>query len=416
MSASISNSNEFIDLIPALRQNVIFREEPHGAILLNNTKDNYGKYLLISPFEAFIISFFDGTRTIRDISNLLTNLRNSPDEQTIQKDINSFIQQRNGFIELIKFPLKTGRIQIDPLKFLSKPNIFSRPTRSFKPLWVDLYITRECNLKCIYCFANAKFIGNKNRRERSEVHRDRLYDLIYQIADLEIKRILLTGGEPTLIPYLPEIINLLITRNIEVILATNTYSMSDKLAQKLGESGLQEVQAKLDAATPKIQDKLSGIGGSLINLIKGIKILKQHSFKVSVASVATSLNIREIPQVIRICADLGVDAVSPRIYTPGIWALNGRGGSYLNPTPDSILWLEHKIADLKEVYKNSMEISSFESSMLNKKREKEVPRCPGFISSCAILENGLVVPCETLADFSNDFIIGNVNGKAIWYQ
>ena len=405
-----SFSNEMIDLIPVLKETVRIREEPQGAVFMNVTEENIsGKYILTSSFEAFILSHFDGTSTIQDIANLLKVLKDSPEERTVQRDIYSFIQQRSEYVELIKNPLKKGRIQEDPLKFLSKRNIFSEPIRPYKPLWVDLYVTRECNLKCIYCFADAKYVNNDNKREQSKNLCNRMNSLVDQIAELEIKRILLTGGEPTLMSYLPNIIDRLTNHKIEVVLATNAYLMNGKMAQNLRESGLQRVQVKLDAANQKIQDKLSGIGGSFMKLIEGIEILKKHSFKVSVASVATSLNIKEIPHVIKMCADLGVDKVSPRIYTSGIWALNGRGGAHLNPPPDSILWLEQKISELQEKYKGVIEILSVDSSVFNKKSENEVPKCPGFISSCAILDNGSVVPCELLADFSNDFIMGDTN-------
>jgi radical SAM protein with 4Fe4S-binding SPASM domain len=407
---SVSISNEIIDLIPVLTKTVRIIEEPQGAIFVNYAiKEKYGRFLLSSPFEAFIMCLFDGTRSVGDIANLLKILRDSPAESAIQSDVCTFIRQKNEFVELINSPLEKSRIKNDPLKFLLKNNIFLRPIRSSKPLWVDLYVTRECNLKCIYCFANAKYIYDNNSIDQPK----RMNDLIDQIAGLEIKKILITGGEPTLISDLPNIIDQLTKHDIEVILATNAYSMNENMAERLRESGVQEVQAKLDASNPIIQDKLSGVAGSFVKLIDGIRTLRKHFSKLSVASVTTSLNIMEIPKVIRICADLGVDEVSPRIYTPGIWALSGRGGAYLNPPPNSILWLEEKIAELKEQYKGIIKIEPIESKSFSKRRENEVAMCPGFVSSCTILENGLVVPCETLSDFSNDFIIGNANKETI---
>ena len=400
-----------LDMIPALKETVRIRDEPNGAVFINTVTD---KYILASPFEAFIFSLMDGTRSTEEVASLLKNLKNAPDERKIQNDIHKLIRDKAEIIELIKTPLKKSRIQIDPYRFLLKSDIFNRPIRCHVPLAVDLYITRKCNLNCIYCYANAKYTDNQTRNDLcDEMHLDRINDLIDQIAELKIKKIIITGGEPTLRLDLPKIIHHLSSSGIEVTLATNAYSMNDKLAQELRDSGLIRIQAKLDAANPKIQDKLSGVRGSYENLIKGIKILKRYSFNISIVTVATSWNIKEIPDVAKICADMGIDEFKPRIYAPGMWALHGRGGAYLNPSSDSILWLRQKIEELQEEYKGTMSITPLEISTFCKKKENEVPICTGFIYTCKILENGSVVPCDALSDFSKEFIIGDASKKTL---
>lgn len=398
-------------MIPALKENVRIREEPKGVVFIDIES---GEYILATFFEAFILSLFDGIKTMKDIVAILKNMKDAPDEKEIQSDINKIIQNRNIFIELIKNPLKKSRIQLDPYNFLRKPDIFMRPMRPHAPLSADLYITRRCNLNCIYCFADAKYEGNQTGGDQyDEMGLDRINSLIDQMAEVGIKKITLTGGEPTLRPELAEIIHRLINYGINVLLPINSHSMSDKLAQKLRDSGLEKVQVKLDAANSKTQDMLSRVRGSHKKLINGIETLKRHSFTITTVAVVTSWNIKEIPDVIKICANLGVSEVQPRVYTAGIWALNGRGGEYLNPSCESILWLEKRIRELQENYKGIMKISSLNSSILRKKEKSEMPTCPGFISTCTILENGLVVPCEMVADFSNEFIIGDVRKEPL---
>jgi MoaA/NifB/PqqE/SkfB family radical SAM enzyme len=273
------------------------------------------------------------------------------------------VQNKSKFIELINMPLEKGRNQINPYIFLSKPDIYKRPNRAHTPLSIELYVTRKCNLNCVYCFANAKYKDYHTDGDRCyEMPLDKINCLIDQIAELQIEKIVLAGGEPTLRPDLAQIIHRLTNYGIKVFLATNAYSISDKQAQELKDAGLKAIQTKLDAANPKTQDMLSGVKGSYEKLIKGIETLKKHSFEVFTAAVVTSWNIKEIPEVIKLCVNLGVDEVRPRIYTPGIWALHGRGGQYLNPSPDSIQWLEKEIETLQEKFKSIIKISSIASS------------------------------------------------------
>lgn len=398
-----------IVVVPILKKSVIIREEPRGAFFFDTETEDY---ILASPLEAFILSLFDGTRTLKDIATLLKKLKNAPEEREIEKYIYAFVRNRNAFIEFIKNPLKEGRLQVDPYHFLLKSDLLRRPIRLNAPLSVDLYVTRRCNLNCIYCFANSKYVCNLTEgNPYDEMDLDTINYLIDQIVDMNMKGVMLCGGEPTVRPDLPEIISRLTNHDIEVFLSTNACLVNDALASNLRNSGLKKIQTKLDAANPKTQDRLSRVRGSYEMIIRGIKTLKRYSFEVSTVAVVTSWNIKEIPEVIRICANLGVDEVYPRIFAPGIWALHGRGGAYLNPSPDSILELSEKIRELRGGYKDIMEISSLQ--ILWKREENVVVSCPSLILGCTILENGLVTPCEMLANFSDEFIIGDIKKEPL---
>ncbi|ARC86347.1 radical SAM additional 4Fe4S-binding SPASM domain protein [Clostridium argentinense CDC 2741] len=400
-------------MIPVIKDNIIIRNESQGAVIVDTDND---KYELIAPIEAFIFSLFDGTKTIYDIIKYIKVLKNAPDEKEILNDIYEFIKSKSNYVELIQHPLKKSKIQYNPFNFLyADGSLFKRPKRPEKPVYMNLYITKRCNLNCVYCFADAEYVCKQNvRTQNDEMSLDVIYKVIDQMAELGIKKTLVTGGEATLRKDLIKIIHRLTNYGIEVILPTNAYSMTDKLAKELKELGIKKVQTKLDAAKPETQDRLSGVNGSYERLIQGIKILKKFSFEVSTVAVATAWNIYEIPEVIKICVDLNVDEINPRIYSPGIWALNGRGGEYLNPSSQSIMWLEEQIRNLQEKYKGKANISSLNIDTLCNRKEGEISTCTGAISSCTILQNGLVVPCELLADFREDFIMGDVKKASIY--
>ena len=393
-------------MIPVIREEVTFKKEPNGAALIN-TKDN--RHIFVSPSEAFLYSLFDGTKTLDDIVHLLGGAKNAPEGKKIREDICKLIQKWDMFIETIESPLKEKRISIDPSHFLEMPHLHTKPLRASTPLSVELYITRRCNLNCAYCYADASY----GLKTREEMNSKTIYNLIDQMADLEVSSVTLAGGEPTLRPDLPEIVHRLTEYGISIHLPTNACLMDDNLAQALKDAGLTKVQAKLDAATPQIQDRLSRVKGSYHQLIKGIKTLKNHSFDVSVVMVVTAWNIKQFHEVVQMCADLQVNEVAPRMYTPGIWALQGRGGSALNPSLDDVQWLLETVEKLQETYKGTMEIKPPYLSWFYTYEEQKVPSCEGLTLSCVILENGLVIPCEMLADFSDEFFMGNVKEQPL---
>lgn len=209
------------------------------------------------------------------------------------------------FVETIKSPLKEGKVLVDPQRFLDMPDPYTRPFRSHTPTSVELYLTRRCNLNCIYCYADAaheRFSKNKNE----EMDTDMIINLIDQMADMQVESVTLAGGEITLRPDLVDIIRYLIDYDISIHFPSNACLINDNLAQALVDVGLTKVQAKLDAGDPKIQDKISRVKGSFDQLIGGIKTLKDHSFEVAVVMVVTALNVKELPSVAEICADLNV--------------------------------------------------------------------------------------------------------------
>jgi radical SAM protein with 4Fe4S-binding SPASM domain len=397
-------------VIPRLRDNVKVREESTGVVFFYE-----GSHYFLSYFEAFVLSLFDGKNSVDDLVSLLGGLKNSPREEKIKSNILKIIKNYKNILELQHYPLRRLRF-IDSYQYLLKSKIpHNESMRLESPLGIDLYLTRKCNLNCIYCFADAEHICPRgaNQEDSKEMDTDLVLHLVDQMADLQVQRVSIAGGEPTLRPDLPKIVKKIVKNDIDLFLATNGYNISIELAQELKNSGLRKVQTKLDTSNSASQDLLSGVNNSRIKLIKGIMNFKKCKIEVSTVSVITSLNISQISQVIKQCVALGIDEYIPRLYAPGIWSLNGRGGSYLNPSLESIDNLNREIQELKKMYEGVMKIAPLNLSTFHKREERRIHRCPGLMSAFSILDNGLVVPCEMLADFSEKFIIGNARNEAL---
>lgn len=409
-----SRSTPLGALIPALRRDVRLREEPAGAVLISDADDSRSRYQLLCPLDAFVVSLFNGVDTVSDVAHVLARLRGSPDLQSIEDDIVAFAARFPDFIETLAAPLPERRSGVDPCRFLAMSEPLAIPARPHRPLWVDLYMTRRCNLRCIYCFADARYVRRAAAPTGVPATRTGgVLAIVDQILALDLRRILITGGEPLLAPDLVEVIGRFSARGVRVQLATNAALLDDSLAGRLREVGLRDVQAKLDSSEPAIQDELCGVRGSFDTLINGIRILKAHSFVTSVASVVTARNVRTIPRVVELCAELGVDEVRPRPYSAGIWALAGRGGEALHASADDIAWLEARLAELRERYRGTMIVKPMALDPLRRKPEHALPACTGMMCSCTILDNGLVVPCETLADFAEEFVMGDATQQPL---
>ena len=80
-----------------------------------------------------------------------------------------------------------------------------------------IVLTTRCNLHCDYC---PMFYGS-NRYPRFKESTLEEWKEYFENYPEWISQIYITGGEPTLVPYLPDLINWLIERGHHVILFTN---------------------------------------------------------------------------------------------------------------------------------------------------------------------------------------------------
>jgi len=85
----------------------------------------------------------------------------------------------------------------------------------------NLIISNECNLACSYCFAK-DFLQSQGIKEQSKfIQLDYFRELLDYLDRSEINEIRLIGGEPSLHPEFPKLIQLACERNKHIVVFTN---------------------------------------------------------------------------------------------------------------------------------------------------------------------------------------------------
>lgn len=122
---------------------------------------------------------------------------------------------------------------------------------------VRIAVTSACDLRCIYCHREGEGENGCTRDDRtSQMTKEEIAELIGVFAELGIKTIKLTGGEPLLRPDLPDIIRS-IPSHIESSLTTNGTHLA-KLADQLKAAGLSRVNVSLDTMDRETYKKITG--------------------------------------------------------------------------------------------------------------------------------------------------------------
>lgn len=178
------------------------------------------------------------------------------------------------------------------------------------PRVVFIEVTNRCNLLCETC-PHTYF----QREPLKSLSLNEFIAIAKQFP--EMRRALLHGiGEPLLNRELPEIIKYLKGRRIEVIINSNGTLLTPQWQERIVESGLDQYRCSIDGAKDETYARIRGANllPKLRRGLGGLVKTKEHSAAktphISIWCVATRENLQELPDLLRLAADLGV----PEVY------------------------------------------------------------------------------------------------------
>jgi MoaA/NifB/PqqE/SkfB family radical SAM enzyme len=166
-------------------------------------------------------------------------------------------------------------------------------------LW--LYANYHCNLTCAYCLTES---GPKVARR--ELGRERMLALAEEAAELGFTALGLTGGEPFLLPYLPELLAELAGILPIVCLSNGTMFTRDRLDRLRPLAELPAaIQLSLDRPEPSDNDVMRG-PQNFCKVIDAIPKLVELGVRVRIATTVASISDSERERLCDLHRRLGV--------------------------------------------------------------------------------------------------------------
>jgi len=142
--------------------------------------------------------------------------------------------------------------------------------------YLRISVTDRCNLRCIYCMPPE---GVPQISHSEILSYEEIRTVVQAAAELGIKKIRLTGGEPLVRADLPKLVHMLSQiKGIEELSLTTNGTFLKKYALELKQSGLSRVNVSLDTLKP---DKFRYITrlGELKTALEGIEAAKEAGFE-----------------------------------------------------------------------------------------------------------------------------------------
>ena len=264
----------------------------------------------------------------------------------------------------------------------------------------------HCNQKCVHCYA-----AGQTCAEEEELSTAQWKTIIDRCRDACIPQLTFTGGEPTLRPDLPELVEYaawFVTR-----LNTNGIALTPELCRALHDASLDSLQITFYSADEAVHNALVGAQG-YASTVAGIENALAAGLNLSINTPLCTRN-RDYRSTLEFLYEKGVRYVTcSGLITTGAAAT--APSEALQLTTDEIKAVLREAVEY--CYANGMEISFTSPGWVEPEFCEELaittPSCGACLSNMAVTPGGNVVPCQS---WLSDAPLGNLltdDWSAIW--
>jgi radical SAM protein with 4Fe4S-binding SPASM domain len=376
---------------------------------------------LIHPIHAMMLSFFNA----KTFNQIITEIQSYFDveESLVRNTFESLIENKtyvqidfNGtFVHfpknlIIEYEKGMGLHKYSPEDFSFK-EVNLEFTRLNFPLDITVNFTSKCMTNCIYCYAD------RRKQENCTIPLKRIFQLIDQAKNLNMRRFDVIGGEFFLYKHWYEVLKKLKQSGFTPFLTTKM-AIGEDMIRKIRDLGFKSIQISLDSM---VKD----------NLLKSIQVKEKYYEKIQLTFdklAEYGLKVR-INTILSSVTDSVEDIKSLEHFFskyPNIinWKIAyGEYSLYLGEdafknykaSKNNIKKINHyiEIINQKNIFDFNIDQVSVQTD-INKIRTtnkaaqfKERSACSGNLYAMYVLSDGKVTICEELY-WNKHFILGNV--------
>ncbi|MCA9656974.1 MAG: radical SAM protein [Myxococcales bacterium] len=154
-----------------------------------------------------------------------------------------------------------------------------------------IQVVRHCNHFCGFC-------SNPTTPYTHDLESMRV--LVDDLVDRGYFGVVMTGGEPTLHPELPEIVAYASERGLHVRMITNGWRLADRrFADELARAGLRLVHVSIYSVDADVEARLRGVEGSLERAFAALDNAAAAGVEVNINSVINRLNADHLDRNVR---------------------------------------------------------------------------------------------------------------------
>lgn len=169
---------------------------------------------------------------------------------------------------------------------------------NLKLAWLE--ITQACNMRCVHCYE-----GNTHIQSKNILSLEKWKEIIDELKELNVNRVVVIGGEPTLNNNIKDILKYLSVKKIPTTLFTNASFVDDELRNVIVENDIR-LKISLYGYNAFTHDSITGREGSFDILVNNIKYFLKKSVDISVAVTLMKENEHCVKEIEEFINSLGI--------------------------------------------------------------------------------------------------------------
>ena len=245
-------------------------------------------------------------------------------------------------------------------------------------LSMEIEFSRVCNFRCAYCY-----VADKTENPH-ELTVPELQDAILQAKAMGARKIIILGGEPSIDPNLPKMLDFLVREGLEIEIFTNGTGIDREMAERLARARARVV-LKCNSRDEALQDRLAGKKGAFHIIQKAQANLKAAGYPgegrfLAMSTVICRTNLAELPALWQWLREEGISPYF-EVITPQANAIQNA-------------WLMVEPGELKALFE---QLAELDREKFGRAWEPQPPlvgnKCMRHQVSCVVTATGEVMPC-----------------------
>jgi len=162
------------------------------------------------------------------------------------------------------------------------------------PTQATVVITNRCDLSCLHCNVSAASLKGRDR-----VPGQRWAELLDELEELDIMRVILSGGEPFVHEEFPQILRHLASKRFHKSILTNGMHLTKEHIPILREGGIT-LTLSMDGGSAYSHDAFRRTPGSFARLLQTLALLRDADMSYNLVSVVHKRSIEEADKIVAV--------------------------------------------------------------------------------------------------------------------
>lgn len=384
----------------------LLRHDVHRALLIEQRLSDMrlSSHFLVEPIEAVLLAHLNGRTPLSSIISRFGDLL-SLDAADAKRFVARVLERKYRVLEEARHTREYP--SYDPRDFVvRKDDIDMRRDRLYRPISISAFLSEDCRRSCRYCSAEKRVLPTS-----SFLPLQRWNAVVDELSGFGISWVTLCGGEPFLRSEIFDILAVLSEGNIVSDIITKAF-ITRAMAEKLALHKVSSVRYSVDALDPALADHLTGSANFFQTAMESIRNLVTCGVVVRTNTVVTPLNVRQIPDLVKFLAELGVSRMGATQYWNSPYVPDA---SQFLLDPKDGQWLQEQVRGLSAHYDVDFEWQEDQSLVARELKKRDWPDralCGGGRLGFVIRADGRISLCAELP-LEDQLIVGDLTQQTV---